>query len=103
VLLTDYGYLQEEEKKREVFGFVTGNKYLDLSDDHKMSYIIGLLDMCSYLTSTLAPEYYLDFTGKIEDITGRQIRAVFDKYLEEHPEQWHFVAAGIFYRAMADL
>jgi len=54
----------------------------------------------SHLISYLDPENYLDFKGKIELMIAGQIQAIFDKYLEEHPEKWHFAAAVIFDAAM---
>jgi len=36
-------------------------------------------------------------------MTIQQITALFDKYLEEHPEQWHFAAANIFDEAMTEI
>lgn len=104
ILLIDYGYLQEEEKEGEIYTFITGNKYLlDIPDDQKGAYVIGLLDMYSYLINSFTSEYYLDFVEKIKYMTGIQIQAIFDKYLEEHPELWHFSGAVIFYRAIMEM
>ncbi|GAH02274.1 unnamed protein product [marine sediment metagenome] len=64
---------------------------------------MGLLDMYSYLTYYFDSESYPDFRGKIERMTGIQIVAIFDNYLEEHPEEWHFSGALIFYSAINDL
>ena len=103
MLLINYSYLQEVEKKG-IYTFITGNKYLlDISDDQKGAYVMGLLDMYSYLTYYFNSESYSDFRGKVERMTGIQIAAIFDKYLEEHPEEWHFSGAWIFYRAINDL
>jgi hypothetical protein len=103
MLLINYGYLQEVEKK-EIYTFITGNKYLlDIPDGQKGAYVMGLLDMYSYLTYYFDSESYPDFRGKIERMTGIQIAAIFDNYLEEHPEEWHFSGAMIFYSAINDL
>jgi len=33
---------------------------------------------------------------KFKDMTSSQIVAIFDKYLEEHPKEWHYRASSIF-------
>ena len=103
MLLIDYGYLQEAENKG-TYTFITGNKYLlDIPDEQKGAYVIGLLDMYAYLTHYFDSESYSKFREKIDRMTGKQILAIFDKYLEEHPEEWHLSGASIFYRAINDI
>ena len=36
-------------------------------------------------------------------MTAGQIKAIFDKYLEEHPEDWHCTAASIFCLAILEI
>jgi hypothetical protein len=103
ILLIDYSYMQEKEKEGEVFTFLTVNDYIKLSDVEKLLYTLGLVDMYSYLTKHLDPKYYLDFRGKIEPMNAGQIQAIFDKYIEEHPEKWHFAAAAIFDEAVISM
>ncbi|GAF97638.1 unnamed protein product, partial [marine sediment metagenome] len=40
------------------------------------------------------------FVRKVKSISIDQIKAIFDKYLEEHPEAWHFSAAHSFAQAI---
>jgi len=101
ILLINYSYLQEEEKEEEVLAFITGDEYLAMPENiFKMFYVYGLSDMYSYFIFRYHPEIYPDFIGKIKRMTVQQITAIFDKYLEEHPEEWHFSAANIFDNVM---
>jgi len=102
MLLIDYGYPQEEEKK-VVSSFLSGNDYLDLADAYKIFYVIGLLDMWSYVAYSDLPEIYPIFRRKIKNMSMQQVEAIFDKYLEEHPEEWHFSAASIFTGAIMEI
>ena len=103
ILLIDYSHLQEEVKKKPIFAFFNGNKYLDIPDDYKILYVAGLLDMWSYLGRRYWSEAYSTFLRKIEHMSMGQVQAIFDKYLEEHPEEWHFPAADIFNSAMCEM
>jgi len=102
ILLIDYSYLQEKEKK-ELLVFSSVNKYLEHTDNGKMCYVKGLFDMYSYLVSCYFPELYYETIVKFNNMTPLQLKAIFDKYLEEHPEEWHFPVAEIFHKAIADL
>jgi len=95
-------YSQGQEKK-EISGFANGNKYLNLTEIEKMGYLKGLMDMLLQRTSYCDPELYSDINDKTKDMTLGQIRAIFDKYLEEHPEKWHQGAAGLFWNAIMGL
>ena len=103
ILLINYSYLQEKEKEEEVFCFLTGNDYLKFSDHDKLVYVEGLFDMYSYFFASSFPEPYYDKIDKYRNMTAVQIKAIFDKFLEEHPEAWHFAAADIFFATTVDL
>jgi len=104
ILLVGYSYLQEKEEEEGVAAFITGNKYLEMSDSSvRAFYIYGLIDMYSYLIFRYSPEIYSDFLEKIEGMTVQQITAIFDKYLKEHPETWHYNAASNFIVAIMEL
>jgi len=104
VMLIDYGYLQEKGKEEGALAFITGNEYLEMFDSSvRMFYVYGLADMYSYFIFRYYPEIYSDFIGKIGHMTVQQITAIFDKYLKEHPEEWHFSAANIFDNVMREI
>jgi len=104
MLLINYSYLQEKENERtKLLAFVSGNKYLSgMSEGQQLGYVIGLFDMYSYFKYYYFSENYLDCIEKFEPMLVGQIKVFFDKYLEEHPEVWHFAAAEIFYKAIDD-
>jgi len=101
VLLIDYGYLQVEEKEAGILAFITGEEYLEMPDDiFKTFYVYGLSDMYSFYNFYYNHKIYPDIRRKIKSMTIDQTKAIFDKYLEEHPEAWHFSAASTFDHAM---
>ena len=103
VLLTSFSQGQEEEQTVKIPSFIFGNNYLELSEPNKASYVAGLMDMTYYQTYYYDYELYSAIFDTISDMTGIQIKAIFDKYLEEHPEEWHMVAASIFVSAIMEI
>ena len=104
LLLIDYGYLQGEEKERiAILAFVSGNDYLEYTENNKLNYIEGLVDMLFCQTCVCDPELYSNLEETTKDMTAGQIKAIFDRYLEEHPESWHTNAASIFYAAIMEI
>lgn len=90
--------------QEEIIGwFLTGNSYLNLSEEFKLSYVGGLTDMLSEATSLYVPELYPYLYETIQGMSGIQLMAIFDKYLEEYPEERHFSAASIFYVAIMEI
>ena len=49
------------------------------------------------------PELYSNLEETTKDMTAGQIKAIFDRYLEEHPEEWHNGAASIFHGAITEI
>ncbi len=99
-LLINYS---QGEGKNEIRAFANGNIYLNLTEIEKMGYLKGLIDMLLQRTKYCDPELYSDINDKTKDMTLGQRRAIFDKYLEEHPEKWHQGAAGLFWNVMMEL
>ena len=93
-LLTNYSQGQEEE--RTVI-FLTGNSYLSLAEGYKISYVGGLTDMLLISVEMYIPELLPYLEETINGMSGQQIKAIFDKYLEEYPEKWHYSAASTFF------
>jgi len=91
------------EEKVEILCFITGNKYLDLDEAYKPFYVVGLVDMFLEQIYYSDPELYFIVTEDTRDMTVEQTKAIFDKYLEKHPEIWHYTAAGILEMAMMEL
>ena len=84
VLLTNG--LQGEEKEpmtmRETKAFITGDNYLKFTEDSKMNYVGGLIDMLYMQTHIYNPELYF----KLEEITkniiqGKKYVSAYKAYL----------------------
>lgn len=84
------------KKTGEVKSYHDGNRYLGLTEIQKLSYVGGLMDMLFSITQQESPEYYADLVFQTEGMSQRQLMSIFNKFLEEHPEDWHFSAAYLF-------
>ena len=102
LLLVSVSLINASEKENRVICFYKGNDYLTLEESQKYFFIIGLYDMCAYYLHAEYPEMYLDFALKSDEIAPKQLVAIFDKFLEEHPEEWHNAIADLFVGAMIE-
>ena len=100
-LLTSYA--QGQEKENGVLTWLTGNKYLNMPEEVKSFYVGGLLDMFLFQTNRYDPELYFNIEMAAKDMKVEQTKAIFDKYLEEHPEEWHNSAASSFWVAIMEI
>lgn len=98
ILLTNG--LQGQEKENGVLTWLTGNKYLNMPEEVKPFYVGGLMDMFLFQINQYDPELYFDIKMAVKNMEIKQTKAIFDKYLEEHPEEWHNNAASSFCVAM---
>jgi len=101
VLLTNC--LQGEEKEQGAFRFNTGNDYLNMAEGNNIFYVEGLMDMLYNQTELYNPKLYSSIVKTTKVMTAGQIKAIFDKYLEEHPESWHYNAAYLFGEAIFEI
>jgi len=82
-------------------GFLTGSGYLQLPDAARHGYGMGLLDGIF-----LSPILGADGEGvqRLKDCTlpmnSEQITAIFEKYLRDNPEIWHYDAQILFWQAL---
>jgi len=89
--------------------FHDGNSYMKLERIAKNFYIQGLIDGMSFMKTDLfnmSQEHSVGIpwqiffaimsADKFKDMTSSQIVAIFDKYLEEHPKEWHYRVSSIF-------
>lgn len=104
-LLINYSYVQGEEKEQVLtLRFASGNDYLEYDDNSKLAYVMGLSDMFNELTKVYDfSKLYSDLEKATENMTSVQTKAIFDKYLEEHPEGWHHTAASLFRLAIFEI
>lgn len=100
IVLVSVNILSTQEQG--VLGYISGNKYLELLENDKMVYVCGLTDMWWQMHYDNFPEFYQVIKEKMKDMTGAQIKKIFEKYLEEHPEKLHLGAAGLFNTAIIE-
>lgn len=70
---------------------VTGNEYRQMDYTHQVVYISGVFDTYSGPPACIP-----------EQVSVNQIVAIFNKYLNSHPEEWHFMASGLVYLSIFD-
>ncbi len=86
-------------------GFYTGNIYRELSEHEKHGYITGIFDgirlspMFGTSTKKDSWAWYVPCMSQILG-TNAQLKAIIDKYLADHPEEWKDQMHTIFYRAI---
>jgi len=80
----------------ELVQIYTGNDYLELSENERISYVTGLIDMMFYRAHSYNPIEYEDLIEVIQGMSALQIKKIFEKYLEENPEEVHNSAAELF-------
>jgi len=93
----------EGEEKKQVAGYTSGDDYLKRSEEFKRAYVMGLIDMLFNETWVYDEEEYSDLNEVTDDMKPSQIQAIFDRFLEEHPETWHLSAASLFRAAMMEI
>ena len=70
-------------------GFYNGNDFRNKSSTLRLYYVMGVLDglMAGQLIDTDDDLNWL--SGCISGMTNEQVRAIVEKYLKAHPEEWH--------------
>ena len=89
-------------------GFLDGNEYRNRTDLEKHSYLMGFHDGLM-----AAPLFGLERTGDAMSETwyerceavgnSGQLQAIIDRYVDEHPENWHHPMPSIFHMAVKDI
>ena len=93
---------QEEDDYTCLF-YTNGNQYLGFSDSERLSYVRGMMDVILEFYCVFFPEKYKIYKKEFKDITLKQLTRIFDKYLEENPEYWHYGASDTFMRALEEI
>ena len=83
-------------------GFMTGNTYLSWSQTNQNTYVTGLVDGIFLAPLFNAPKSgpISNAEGCLENKTNTQLRAIFNKHLDDHPERWEHGAHILFYSAL---
>ncbi|WP_299491282.1 Rap1a/Tai family immunity protein [uncultured Shewanella sp.] len=82
-------------------GFVSGNTFIALDTVGKNIYSQGVIDGMLIAPMYGAPKLNLAVLEQCtKGMTGKQLVAIFNKYLKSNPEIWHESMHTIIYRAM---
>jgi hypothetical protein len=71
--------------------FYNGETFLGLSDHERMMYATGLTD--GFIGSGLfdaSDESVAGLVSCVKGMSNNQITAIFTKYVNDHPENWHY-------------
>ena len=86
-----------------LLSFQDGNEYLELSESEKLFYVEGLADMLGFLFYLYDIEKHKKLVDKMENIRCDQMVKIYNKYLEEHPEDLHYMAAYTYFEAINEI
>jgi len=84
-----------QESNKELFrsvpgGFGKASEYPNVSEQEKVSYARGFVN--GLLVSSVIGAEENKVAGLydcVKDMSGPQLAAIIDKYIKEHPEEWH--------------
>jgi hypothetical protein len=82
-------------------GFITGNRYLQMSVSERIGYIMGLIDGffgAAFIGADQGVEAKLKTC--VGEWTNWQMQAVFEKYLQANPKDWNWDADTLFWYAV---
>jgi Rap1a immunity proteins len=86
-------------------GFTTGNDYRNLSEMEQLAYVKGAFDAIMIIPRGDAlnkNNRIMRIVARTEGLQIGQLRAVVNKYLDEHPEDWHMPMGLLFYGAVSN-
>ena len=83
--------------------YFSGEKYLNASPTLRQGYVAGVFDSHIYEIQKQHPGLFASWINACTDgWTDNQLAAVVDKYIRAHPDRWHFDAAELVLRGIAD-
>lgn len=89
---------------------ITGNEWQSMNSSWRAGYVAGVLDGWAEAASRELAEGRADSVWiktlsciTTKNITYRQVVATTEKYVKEHPEEWHKEASTLVYSSMADI
>ena len=83
--------------------FYSGNTYIKFSENEKLTYVAGLIDMANLTIGYYVPEIFEKINELTKDMTLGQLVKIFDKYLEENPEDLNKAALACFIMAITEI
>jgi hypothetical protein len=92
----------------EVGAYFRGNMYLKQSEAVQLGYVSGVVDAFHLAKNTQekeplgAPAANAMFVNCTRGLPNYQVKAIVNKYLKDHPENWDLAMADIVYGAVID-
>lgn len=77
---------------------LSGNEYRRLTEVQKLAWTVGVLEGI-LAVQVIEGRKHPELVECLKDLEREQIRAIFEKVLENDPERWHFPASYSFYFA----
>ena len=85
-------------------GFRTAQEYLELSEDQRVAYVMGLVDGIFIGPLFGASEARVKaLQSCLQESDNIQIAAILSKYIQDKPERWHEGANMLFNSRMLEL
>jgi hypothetical protein len=91
-------------------GAITGNEWQGMNSSWRAGYVAGVLDGWAEAASREVAEGKADSAWiktlsciTTKNITYRQVVATTEKYVKEHPEEWHKEASTLVYHSVAGM
>jgi hypothetical protein len=91
-------------------GFITGNQWRELPNSARMLCVVGVIDGWHFMGLAVDEPSkqrmigtFIRLTSCVEkrQMTGEQILAIVEKYVTEHPEEWHERMEFIVFKTMS--
>jgi hypothetical protein len=106
MLLTTLAYPQSIQQGSFHPGFFDGNKYLKLSSVERGCYVSGIIDGF-FGAPLIQDEASTPVFGWLQPCIGSmtilQVKSIIDKYMQTHPEQWHYPMNGLVFNAIFEI
>ena len=75
--------------------------YRGFSDEERTLYIQGVLDSLRfYIPREEKLAFAVPLIGCTDDMSTDEVRDLFDRWLDDHPEQWEYAPASVFFKAI---
>ena len=96
------GSSEDEDLLKALSTFTKGADVMEMPEAQQETYVIGVFDglMVRSLDRELKWRWVQECVG---DWDSRQLAAVTRKYLEEHPEDWHFAGGLLVFAALNEV
>jgi len=85
-------------------GFLTGNTFRERTREQKLFYVMGYHDAMMSATMFGAPlSSARELIESIKPMDNVQVLAIVDKYLDDHPERWHYSMNALLFEALREV